>query len=151
MGMTKNQLQLIEYVARNDLRKAKQAALACCAEDTTQKNHREIRYCENLLNSKGLNMVELPVKISAFCTMEDLSMTFLENRYYLTKEEENLFTLIKNMHTVSLQLMEKHIPYVNATLLYGESGVGKTEFSRYVAYKMNMPYLYVNFSRMVDS
>lgn len=151
MGMTKNQLELIEYVARNDLKKAKQAALACCAEDTTQKNHREIRYCENLLNSKGLNMVELPVKISAFCTMEDLSMTFLENRYYLTKEEENLFTLIKNMHTVSLQLMEKHIPYVNATLLYGESGVGKTEFSRYVAYKMNMPYLYVNFSRMVDS
>ena len=151
MGMTKNQLQLIEYVVRSDLRKAKQAALACCAEDTTQKNHREIRYCENLLNSKGLNMVELPVKISAFCTMEDLSMTFLENRYYLTEEEDKLFHLIKNMHTVSLQLMEKHIPYVNATLLYGESGVGKTEFSRYVAYKMNVPYLYVNFSRMVDS
>lgn len=69
MGMTKNQLELIEYVARNDLKKAKQAALACCAEDTTQKNHREIRYCENLLNSKGLNMVELPVK--NFCFLHD--------------------------------------------------------------------------------
>ena len=55
------------------------------------------------------------------------------------------------MNDVSLQLMEKQIPYLNATLLYGESGVGKTAFSRYVAYKLGLPYLYVNFSRMLDS
>lgn len=151
MGLTKNQLELIEYVARNDLLKAKKAAIACCEEDTTAKNRQRVRYCQNLLNSKGLNVLELPVKLSSFCTMEDLSATFIENRYYLTKEEKNLYELIKNMHAVSLQLMEKHVSYVNATLLYGESGVGKTEFSRYVAYKLGMPYLYVNFSRMVDS
>lgn len=55
------------------------------------------------------------------------------------------------MNDVSLQLMEKQIPYLNATLLYGESGVGKTAFSRYVAYKLGLSYLYVNFSRMLDS
>jgi AAA+ superfamily predicted ATPase len=66
-------------------------------------------------------------------------------------EEKKLFELIKNMNDVSLQLMEKQIPYLNATLLYGESGVGKTAFSRYVAYKLEIPYLYVNFSRMLDS
>ena len=55
------------------------------------------------------------------------------------------------MHKVSLALMEKQIPYLNATLLYGESGVGKTAFSRYTAYKLGLPYLYINFSRLVES
>lgn len=95
--------------------------------------------------------MELPANVSSFATMEDLTNTYLENRYYLTNEEKELFELIKNMNDVSLQLMEKQIPYLNATLLYGESGVGKTAFSRYVAYKLGMPYLYVNFSRMLDS
>lgn len=95
--------------------------------------------------------MELPANVSSFATMEDLTNTYLESRYYLTNEEKELFELIKNMNDVSLQLMEKQIPYLNATLLYGESGVGKTAFSRYVAYKLGTPYLYVNFSRMLDS
>lgn len=39
MGMTRNQLALVRYVAENNIQKAKDAALCCCAEDTTQKNH----------------------------------------------------------------------------------------------------------------
>lgn len=95
-----------------------------------------------------MNLISLPPDIQKFATMEDLTNTYLENRYYLTQDERKLFELIKNMNDVSLQLMEKQIPYLNATLLYGESGVGKTAFSRYVAYKLGLPYLYVNFSRM---
>ena len=151
MGMTANQLALVRYVAENNLDKAKTAALACCVEDTTQKNHWAVTKYESLLRSGGMNMIELPPNISSFATMEDLSNTYLENRYYLTEEEKELFDLIRNMNDVSLQLMEKQIPYLNATLLYGESGVGKTAFSRYVAYKLGMPYMYVNFSKMLDS
>lgn len=151
MGMTANQLNLVRWVAENNLQKAKEAALRCCAEDNTQKNHWMVAKYQNLLHSGGMNLIELPPNISGFATMEDLSHTYLENRYFLTEEEKELFNLIKNMNDVSLQLMEKQIPYLNATLLYGESGVGKTAFSRYVAYKLNMPYLYVNFSKMLDS
>lgn len=151
MGMTKNQLALVRYVAENNTQKAKDAALCCCAEDTTQKNHYAVTKYQSLLQSGGMNLMELPANVSSFATMEDLTNTYLENRYYLTNEEKELFELIKNMNDVSLQLMEKQIPYLNATLLYGESGVGKTAFSRYVAYKLGMPYLYVNFSRMLDS
>lgn len=151
MGMTANQLSLVRYVAENNLQKAKQAALCCCAEDTTQKNHWAVVKYQSLLKSGGMNLIELPANISSFATMEDLSNTYLEKRYFLTEEEKKLFELIKNMNDVSLQLMEKQIPYLNATLLYGESGVGKTAFSRYVAYKLEMPYLYVNFSKMMDS
>lgn len=39
MGMTKNQLALVRYVAENNLQKAKEAAICCCVEDNTQKNH----------------------------------------------------------------------------------------------------------------
>lgn len=150
MGMTRNQLALVRYVAENNIQKAKDAALCCCAEDTTQKNHYAVTKYQSLLRSGGMNLMELPANVSSFATMEDLTNTYLENRYYLTNEEKELFELIKNMNDVSLQLMEKQIPYLNATLLYGESGVGKTAFSRYVAYKLGMPYLYVNFSRMLD-
>lgn len=151
MGMTANQLAVIRYVAENNLLKAKEFALACCAEDTTQKNQWAVSKYKSLLRSGGMNQMELPPNVSGFATMEDLSNTYLENRYYLTEEEKGLFELIKNMNDVSLQLMEKQIPYLNATLLYGESGVGKTAFSRYVAFKLGLPYLYVNFSKMLDS
>lgn len=151
MGMTLNQLNLVRYVAENNLQAAKKAALLCCSEDTTQKNHHAVTRYKTLLQSGGMNMIELPLNISQFATMEDLTTTYLENRYFLTDDEKDLFCLIKDMNEVSLQLMEKKIPYLNATLLYGESGVGKTAFSRYVAYKLEMPYLYVNFSKMIDS
>lgn len=151
MGMTQSQLNLVRYVAENDFTKAKTAALCCCAEDTTQKNHHAVEKYKNLLRLRGMNLISLPPDVQKFATMEDLTNTYLENRYYLTQDERKLFELIKNMNDVSLQLMEKQIPYLNATLLYGESGVGKTAFSRYVAYKLGMPYLYVNFSRMLDS
>jgi hypothetical protein len=121
MGMTANQLSLVRYVAENNLSKAKQAAIACCAEDTTQKNQWEVRKYKSILMSGGMNLMELPANISSFATMEDLSLTYIGNRYYLTSEEERLFELIKKMNDVSLQLMEKQIPYLNATLLYGES------------------------------
>lgn len=134
MGMTNNQLSLVRYVAENNMQKAKEAALCCCAEDTTQKNHYAVAKYKALLKSGGMNLMELPANVSMFATMEDLTTTYHENRYYLTNEEKELFELIKNMNDVSLHLMEKQIPYLNATLLYGESGVGKTAFSRYVAY-----------------
>lgn len=151
MGLTAKQLELIRYVAENKFAKAKEAALACCEEDTTQKNRMYVARYESLLRSSSMNMLELPPNVSMFATLEDLTNTYLENRYFLTNEEKQLFELIKNMHDVSLQLMEKQIPYLNAVLLHGESGVGKTEFAKYVAYKLGLPYLYVNFSRMFDS
>lgn len=151
MGMTNIQKELVRYVAENNLQKAKLAALGCCREDTTQKNTAFVKQYTNLLQNTGMNLLELPPNISGFAKAEDLALTYQEDRYYLSEEEKAIFEQIRDMYKVSQTLMEKQIPYLNATLLYGESGVGKTEFSRYVAYKLGMPYLYVNFSRMMDS
>ena len=63
MGMTSNQLALVRYVAENNIQKAKDAALCCCAEDTTQKNHYAVTKYQSLLRSGGMNLMELPANI----------------------------------------------------------------------------------------
>lgn len=144
MALTNNQMEMIKYISKNDLSMAKKAALACLAEDNSKKNESKVSYYTRILQSSSLSMVQLPVNIAGFADLEDLS-SYNEKRYYITKRESKLFEQVSKMHKVSLALMEKQIPYLNATLLYGESGVGKTAFSRYTAYKLGLPYLYINF------
>lgn len=48
-------------------------------------------------------------------------------------------------------MMEYGIPYMNSTLIYGEPGTGKTEFAKYVAFKLGLPYAYLNFSYLIES
>ena len=36
-------------------------------------------------------------------------------------------------------------------LIYGRAGTGKTEFAKYVAYKLGLPYAYLNFSYLIES
>lgn len=43
------------------------------------------------------------------------------------------------------KMLEYGIPYMNSTLIYGEPGTGKTEFAKYTAYKLGLPYAYLNF------
>lgn len=150
MALTNNQMAMIEYISKNDLSMAKKAALACLVEDNSKKNERKVSYYTRILQSSSLSMVQLPVDIAGFADLEDLS-SYNEKRYYITSRESKLFEQVSKMHKVSLALMEKQIPYLNATLLYGESGVGKTAFSRYTAYKLGLPYLYINFSRLIES
>ena len=52
---------------------------------------------------------------------------------------------------VTTKMLAYGIPYTNSTLLYGVPGTGKTEFARYVAFKLGLPYAYLNFSCLIDS
>lgn len=151
MGLTKNQLLLIRAVAEENLEKAKLYEIACCAEDTTQKNKQEVTRYQRTLKSHALELMELPANISMFATLENLAENYNEKRYFLSESEKQLLEQISSMYAVSLKLMEKQIHYLNATLLYGKSGVGKTAFAKYVAYKLELPYLYVNLAQMLDS
>ena len=48
-------------------------------------------------------------------------------------------------------MLEYGIPYMNSTLIYGAPGTGKTEFAKYTAYKLGLPYAYLNFSYLIES
>lgn len=55
------------------------------------------------------------------------------------------------MSKANEELARRKIHYLNSILLYGPSGTGKTTFGQYLAYKMGLPFLYINFSHLIDS
>lgn len=148
-GMTAIQLGLIEAIAKNDQKEIKKLAIACCNADDTKKNQIQVQYLKNLLK-KQPTLLELPTNISHIVTLQDMS-DFREDRYYLSERENVLCEQIIKMHKVSIKLMELGIPYLNSTLLTGISGTGKTTFGKYMAYKLKLPFLYVNFSFLIES
>lgn len=150
MGMTANQLGMVKALAENRVQEAKKYAIACCVEDTTKKNEPYTRRYKSLLENRGPEFIELPVNLAGLLRMEDVS-GFREGRYYLGKREEKIFRDIEQTNRVSLRLLELGIPYLNSTLLYGPPGTGKTMFGRYAAYKLGLPFAYVNFAYLIDS
>lgn len=151
MGLTSNQQQLIRAVSENNIQQAKKCAIACVVEDNTQKNKWFCNKYKQILESSGSNMIELPHDLKSILCVEDVSNSFKEGRYYLSDREKEVFESIIRMKKVNDRLVEMGIPYLNSTLLYGESGAGKTTFGRYVAYKIGLPFCYLNFSNLVDS
>lgn len=151
MGMTDNQKKLIRAIAENNIRNAKKCAIACLAEDTTQKNESFVNRYRTILTSEGANLFELPPDLRDIIVCEDVSITFKEDRYFLTEGKKSLAEKIFTMSKVSQKLMEMSIPYKNASLLYGAPGTGKTLFGKYIAYKRGLPFCYLNFARVVDS
>lgn len=151
MGLGNNEQQIIKAIAENDIRAARQWAVLALDADKTQKNKWFVNKYKSILTSEGANMIELPGNLKDIMLCEDVSVSWKENRYYLTENEQRISEEIFKMAKVSGKLMEMQIPYKNATLLYGPPGTGKTMFGRYVAYKMKLPFCYLNFSRVIDS
>lgn len=151
MGLTEHQKKLIESVSQNDIISAKKHAIECVIEDTTSKNQYFCKKYKSILQSSGCNMMELPYDLKNILYVEDVSNSFLENRYYLSEREKNVYENIVRMKKINEKLMEMSIQYMNSTLLYGKSGTGKTMFGKYVAYKLGLPFCYINFSNLVDS
>lgn len=143
--------QLFESVCNNDTSGAKKILKIILEKDHTQANQ---AFCNRLLtrlNSSAMNLMELPADIKSLLIMEDVSVSFNENRYYLSRREQEIAEKIIRMNRVAGRLADIGVNYVNSTMLYGESGTGKTTFGRYLAYKMGLPFAYLNFSRTVDS
>lgn len=150
MGLNKNVKNLIRSVADNDLSKAKIYANIIIANETSMSNQ---FFCKTIKNKLELqpNFIELPYDIKGILRMENVSTSFNENRYYLTSREKRVFEQIWMAKNTNEKLTEMGINFLNSTLLYGESGTGKTTFGKYVAYKLNLPFAYLNFSQCISS
>lgn len=141
---------LIRALAENRIQDAKKAAIACCVNDNTKKNEGTIQYYRKLLENGNTTLFELPENIKGLLNMQDVS-GFNENRYFIGKQQKKLFGDIERGVRVTEKMMEYGIPYMNSTLIYGEPGTGKTEFAKYVAFKIGLPYAYLNFSYLIES
>lgn len=151
MSIDTNVQQMIKAVAENDIREARKWSVLALDSDNTQKNRWFVNKYKSILTSEGSNMIELPGNLKDLMICEDVSLSFKEDRYYITEKELHIASEIFRMSAVSQKLMEMQIPYKNATLLYGPPGTGKTLFGKYIAYKMKLPFCYLNISRIVDS
>lgn len=150
MGMSDNMLACIRAIAENRIQDAKQYAICCCTEDNTKKNEGKVQYYKKLLENGSDNVMEVPVNIKGLVKMIDVS-NFNESRYYLGRQQADAFTRIVKAANTTTKLLEYGIPYTNSTLLSGIPGTGKTEFAKYTAYKLGLPYVYLNFSYLIDS
>lgn len=149
-GLDTNMLNLIKCLAKNQIQDAKTAALVCLANDNTKKNEVEVEYYTKLIKNGNTTMLELPPNVQGLMTVEDMGH-FLTDRYYTGKAQKELFEDIITGVKVTERLTYYGIPFRNSTLIYGEPGTGKTEFAKYVTYKLGLPYAYINFTYLIES
>ena len=149
MPLNENIKDLIRSVADNDLQKAKVYANIIVSNEKSNNNQNFCRIIKAKLESQH-NFIELPFDLKEILKMEDVS-NFNENRYFLSDREREIFNQISIAQNTNNKLSEMGLRYVNATLLYGESGTGKTTFGKYVAYKLGLPFAYLNFSNCINS
>lgn len=150
MGLNENTKSLLESVADNDFEKAKAFAKVIINNETAQGNQYFCKKIRNKLET-SINFIEPPYDLKGILKMEDVPETFNEKRYFLSDREEAIFEQISAAKNINSQLTEMKIRYLNSTMLYGESGTGKTTFGRYVAYKLGIPFAYLNFAQCISS
>lgn len=150
MSLTNANIKLIRALADNNIQEAKAWAAASIKEDCTKKNEYVKRLLPKL-ESNGYSLERLIPEKSRGLVCGFMPGDFNIDQYYITKREEKVYKEIVKMQKLSSILQERNIEYKNTTLLYGVSGTGKTMFARYVAYKLHLPYIYCNFSQMIDS
>lgn len=154
MALTTNNIALIRALAENNFPAAYRAALASLVEDTSKKNQYFVEKYKPLLLGKDIVGMELkallPSEVKNLVVGESPE-EFSPDRYFFRKEEEAVVDKIIKMRRVADELQMRNISYKNATLLYGESGTGKTTLGRYIAYKCNLPFVYISFASAIES
>lgn len=149
-GLTNTQIVFFRNLAKQPLsQEIRNFAMRVISEDKTGKNAGVVKSLCNDFSRIQSELLQLKSRNSNIL-IEDVS-DFLEARYFLSSREKSVYEHIRKVNKVSHRLHSLNIRYINATLLYGESGVGKTMFGRYLAYKMGLPYVYINLAMTVDS
>ena len=148
--MNDNDRQLIRYVCDGEIRKAQQQAMIILKASKTQKDEKFVKHMIEKIEAKQAKPLEVPFNIQEFVIAED-SSSFAENRYHLRSVEKEATNSILQIKQAADILNEKGITFAPTLMLYGEPGTGKTMLARYIAYKANLPFIYVKLSGIINS
>lgn len=143
--MTDYYKNLVEGLSSGDLQKAKTYARFILEGMKTDNVWRD-----EMLKKLSMQFMELPSNISEFLFAENPAVIDME-RTVLSTKEKKIVGHIERMQSVSNRMAESGIRYLNSTLLYGKSGTGKTTLAKYIARKMDLPFICINISTIVGS
>lgn len=140
---------LLKEVCNGDISRAQKAAMILLKSNTVKKDE---DFCNRLIKQmeSKANFMQLPQNLNGILIAEDVSQ-YPEDKFFWRDTEKEMANKVASMYRVADRLQEKGIKYLPAAILWGESGCGKTELARYIAHKVNLPYVYVRFSTLVDS
>ena len=146
--MNKYEKFLLQEICEGDIARIKRAALIVLKENKIQKDS---EFCTTLIKrmEAKTNSIQLPQKLKGMILVEEVSH-YPQEKYYWRQTEEEICKKIISMYTVADKLQDIGIRYLPATILWGQSGCGKTELARYIAYKTNIPFVYVRFSAIIS-
>lgn len=151
MGLSNDVVCMVEALALNDLPKARAYARVIVEKDAAaSRNIWRIRMARALEYGSVGGDVAIPDNIKGMLYVETPD-SFHMGRYHIGLREVAVMRHVTDMRRASETLAVMGIDYKNATMLAGESGVGKTMLARAVACRMHLPLLYVNFSRLISS
>lgn len=147
--MNNDTRNLLREVCSGDISRAQKAAMVLMKNNKTAK---DADFCADLLKKMEAkaNFIQLPQNVRGILVAEDVSQ-YPTAKFFWRKRENDIADKVISMYHVADQLQSKGIRYLPATILWGESGCGKTELARYIAYRVGLPYVYVRFSTLVDS
>lgn len=117
--------------------------------DNTQKDK---GFKESMLKEldETKDFMELPANLKSLLVVE-YPEHYSESKFLVRDSEKAIVDKMLSIYLASKKLTELKISYLPTLMLYGESGCGKTELARYIAYKANLPFVYVRFSNLVNS
>lgn len=147
--MNDRERDLIHYVVAGDIRKSQQAARLVLNGLTAKKDEQFKVNMLRRLDAKG-NEIELPYNLQHLLVAEDVA-DFPVTRFLLRETEEEVAGKVLALYRASEKLADMGIPYLPALILHGQSGCGKTMLARYIAHKADLPFVYVQFSNLVES
>ncbi|MBR3383683.1 MAG: AAA family ATPase [Atopobiaceae bacterium] len=151
MALNKDTMAIIDAVAKNDLPRARAAALAAVANDTAASRSLWRNSVRAALESHGVDEAHrVPEGLRGKIVLED-SQAFRVGRYTLDARGLEVCAHVRRMRRACDRLAGMGIRYANATLMHGEPGTGKTTLARYVAYEQQLPFAYLSFANLIDS
>ena len=146
--MTNKEQILMRYICEGDMFGARKYTKAILEGNTAKKDE---YFRETMLQKLArTNFLELPENLKNILVAED-SALFPEKKFLVREAEEAIAKKVLSIYRVAGKLSQMGVPYVPALILHGESGCGKTELARYIAYRAKLPFIYVRFSALVNS
>lgn len=148
--MNDNTRQLLRYVCAGDVKMSQYWARLILNATNTEKDK---RFCASMLeklDEAEKKKFEIPLALQTLLLAESHE-NYSDTKYLPRNCDKNIVRKVLSAYKAANKLAEKNISYYPALLLHGESGCGKTELARYIAYKAELPFLLVRFTNLVNS